>query len=477
MELLIPLPANGLPLFRQIYLGLRKAIDSGRLRPGKRLPSTRDLAEQLGVSRTVVLLAYEQLLAEGLTASRHGSGTYVVEALHLITRKEKALSIQAPLSRFGKYAAGEAPNVHFPEVRSPVLRYDFAYGGSNIQLFPFEAWRRALLRNARKISIRDIDYGSSSGAGALRESICAYLQRARAVICDPSQVIIVNGSQQALDLVARVLLEPGQRVVIEEPQYQGTRQILRAAGARLIPIAVDHEGLITSKLPDDARLAFVTPSHQFPTGVILTLERRLKLLAWAKRRNAIVIEDDYDGEFRYKKQPMESLHGLDPDGRVIYIGTFSRTIFPALRIGYMIVPKSLISVFRTAKWLCDRHTATLEQQTLADFLSNGHYERCLHRIRRRNAFVRAALLDAIHRYLGDRVEVSGDGAGVHLVLWPTERLSEETIIERAASRGVGVYGIAPYFLKQPSRAGLMIGYSRMKDAAIREGIRRLSEVL
>jgi GntR family transcriptional regulator / MocR family aminotransferase len=477
MDLLIPLADNRLPLFRQIYLGLRKAIDSGRLQPGERLPSTRDLAEQLGVSRTVVLLAYEQLLADGLTTSRHGSGTYVVEALHLKTRKEKKFSIQARLSRFGKVATAEATNVPPSEERSRSLRYDFAYGHSNIELFPFEAWRRALLRNARKISIREIDYGSPSGTSALRESICAYLQRARAVICDPSQVIIVNGSQQGLDLVARVLLEPGQRVIIEEPQYQGTRQILRAAGARLIPVPVDHEGLITSKLPDDARLAFVTPSHQFPTGVILTLERRLELLAWAKQRNAIVIEDDYDGEFRYKKQPMESLHGLDPDGRVIYIGTFSRTIFPALRIGYMIVPKSLVAAFTTAKWLCDRHTATLEQQTLSDFLSNGHYERCLHRVRRRNALVRAALLDSIHRYLGGRVEVSGDGAGVHLVLWPTDRLSEETIIERAAARGVGVYGIAPYFLKQPSRAGLMIGYSRMKDAAIREGIRRLAEVL
>jgi GntR family transcriptional regulator / MocR family aminotransferase len=196
------------------------------------------------------------------------------------------------LSRFGKVATAEATNVLSSEERSPSLRYDFAYGHSNIELFPFEAWRRALLRNARKISIPDIDYGSPSGTRALRESICAYLQRARAVICDPSQVIIVNGSQQGLALVVRVLLEPGQRVIIEEPQYQGTRQILRAAGARLIPVPVDHEGLITSKLPDDARLAFVTPSHQFPTGVILTLERRLELLAWAKRRNAIVIEDD-----------------------------------------------------------------------------------------------------------------------------------------------------------------------------------------
>jgi GntR family transcriptional regulator/MocR family aminotransferase len=297
------------------------------------------------------------------------------------------------------------------------------------------------------------------------------------VICDPSQVIVVSGSQQALDLIARVLIERGDRVALENPCYQGTREVLRTAGARLLPVPVDRDGLNPARLPQSARMAFVTPSHQFPTGAILPLARRVALLDWARRTDAVVVEDDYDGEFRYEEQPLESLQGLDTEGRVIYIGTFSRTVFSALRIGYLIVPRPLVAVFTSAKWLCDRHTATLEQEALAEFITSGMYERHLRRVRRRNAARRAVLLDAIDRYLGDRVEVTGYGAGAHVALWPGTRIAEHTAIERAASRGVGIYGIAPYFLTQPSRRGLMLGYSRMSEADIREGVRRLSEVL
>jgi GntR family transcriptional regulator/MocR family aminotransferase len=286
----------------------------------------------------------------------------------------------------------------------------------------------------------------------------------------------VNGSQQGLDLIARVLLERGDPVAIEDPQYQGMREIFRAAGARLLPVPVDRDGLNPAKLPKDARVVFVTPSHQFPTGAILPLARRLVLLDWARRRDAVVVEDDYDGEFHYEGQPLESLQGLDREGRVIYVGTFSRTIFSALRIGYLIAPKSLVPAFTSAKWLCDRHTATLEQETLAEFISTGMYERHLRRIRRRNTAHREALLDAIGKYLGDRVEVTGDGAGTHVVLWPTMPISENAVIERAASCAVGIYGISGYFLTRSSRAGLMLGYSRLKEKDIREGIRRLSEI-
>jgi GntR family transcriptional regulator/MocR family aminotransferase len=220
-------------------------------------------------------------------------------------------------------------------------------------------------------------------------------------------------------------------------------------------------------------MAFVTPSHQFPTGAVLPLARRLALLEWAKRVNAVVVEDDYDGEFRYEGQPVESLQSLDTEGRIVYIGTFSRTIFPALRIGYLIAPKSLIPALTIAKWLCDRHTATLEQETLAEFIASGAYERHLRRACRGNALRREALLDAIQKYLGDRVSVTGDRSGTHVVLWPREREVEEAIIDRAASRGVAIYGIAQYFLKASSGVGLMLGYSRMKPEEIREGIRRL----
>ena len=273
----------------------------------------------------------------------------------------------------------------------------------------------------------------------------------------------------------RVLIEREDRVAIEDPGYQGTREVLRAAGARLFPVRVDRDGLNPENLPRSARIAFVTPSHQFPTGAILPLTRRLELLEWAKRKNVVIVEDDYDGEFRYEGQPVESLQGLDREGRVVYIGTFSRTVFSALRIGYLIAPKALVDAFTAAKWLCDRHTATLEQEALAEFISSGMYERYLRRVRRRNAARRQALLESIHQWIGECVQVTGDGAGAHVVLWPRRRMSEEAVIASAALRGVGVYGVSPYFLQRP-QTGIMLGYSRMREGEIREGIRRLSEV-
>lgn len=356
------------------------------------------------------------------------------------------------------------------------MPYDFAYGRSDLDSFPFEMWRRILLRCARRAPVSELDYGPASGNAALREAICSHLRRSRAVACDPSQVLIVNGSQQALHLIARVLMDHGDRVAIEDPCSQGTREVLRAAGAHLLPIAVDREGLDPAKLPSRVRLAFVTPSHQFPTGTILPLSRRLALLDWAKRSNAVVIEDDYDGEFRYEGQPLESLQGLDGEGRVIYIGTFSRTVFSSLRIGYLIAPKCLVTAFTAAKWLCDRHTATLEQETLAEFISSGLYERSLRRVRRRNTARRHALLAALQTHLQDRVEVTGSGAGAHVVLWARKRVAEESLVAAAAAKGVGIYGISPYFMKKPRQTGIMLGYSRMNETAIAEGIRRLRDV-
>jgi GntR family transcriptional regulator/MocR family aminotransferase len=217
----------------------------------------------------------------------------------------------------------------------------------------------------------------------------------------------------------------------------------------------------------------VTPSHQFPTGVILPLARRMALLGWARDNDAIVVEDDYDGEFRYEGQPLESLQGLDTEGRVIYIGTFSRTVFSALRIGYLVVPSALIPAFTAAKWLCDRHTATLEQQTLAEFISTGMYERHLRRLRRNNTTRRQALLDAIGRHLSNEVEVTGDGAGAHVVLWPKKRVLEKAVIRKAADNGVGIYGLSGYFIGRAQRAGLLLGYSQLNVEEIREGIKRL----
>jgi GntR family transcriptional regulator / MocR family aminotransferase len=476
VSFVIPLLKTDEPLSRQIYLWFRQAILRRVMSSAERLPSTRELAEQLHVSRTVVVLAYEQLLAEGFVEGRAGSGTYVANILGDGPTNLRASRVKIRLSRYG-HALGAQPSANFLGKPSPRLRYDFAYGRSDIEVFPFEMWRRMLLRHARKASIRALDYGPTGGSIALREAIAVHLRRSRAVFCDPSQVIVVSGSQQALDLVARVLIDRGDRIAVEDPCYQGTREILRMTGARILAMPVDRDGLDPGKLPDRTRMVFVTPSHQFPTGAVLSLPRRLNLVDWARRKDALVVEDDYDGEYRYEDQSLQSLQGLDAEGRVIYIGTFSRTVFSALRIGYLIVPKPLVSVFTSAKWLSDRHTATLEQETLAEFITSGLYERHLRRVRRRNAARRETLREAIAKYLGDRVEVTGFGAGAHVALWPAAQISESQAIAGAAALGVGVYGISPYFLSTPRKNGFMLGYSRMKEGDIRAGVRLLSQVL
>jgi GntR family transcriptional regulator / MocR family aminotransferase len=477
MQFAIPLSREGEPLFRQVYGEMRQAILCGALRAGERLPSTRDLAEQLGISRTVVVLAYEHLLAEGFIAGRRGSGTYVSDGLAENVAPRTRRRARLRLSRFGNAVAGSMPTVDTPLQRPVAPRYNFIYGRSDLETFPLAMWRRMLLRQARKGSTRQFDYSSASGNAELRAAICAHLRRSRAVVCDPSEVIVMNGSQQALDLVIRVLVDPGDSVAIEDPHYDGIREVLRAAGARLRPVAVDREGLDPAQLPGDARMVFVTPSHQFPTGAILSLDRRLALLKWARRCNAVIVEDDYDGEFHYDGRPLESLQGLDREGRIVYIGTFSRTVFASLRIGYLIAPASLVPAFTAAKWLSDLHSASLEQQTLAEFIEDGMYERHLRRLRRRNTARRASLLEAVEKYLGDRVEMTGEGAGAQVALWPRRPVSEQAVVEAAAKRGVGIYGIAHCFLRRPSRPGFLLGYARLTEREIREGIRLLGEVL
>ncbi|NID14070.1 PLP-dependent aminotransferase family protein [Luteibacter yeojuensis] len=472
MKLTIPLDDNG-PLGRQIFEGLREAILSGRLRAGDRLPSTRDLAEQWGVSRTIVVIAFEQLLAEGYVGSRRGSGTYVLPgiAARIVDRREETIA----LSAYGRRAQAASAAIVPAAVARP-RRYDFAYGRGDVTDFPFAQWRQLLAKHARKMSVRDLDYGVPAGNLALREAICDHVARSRGVACDPSQIVVVSGSQQAIDLIVRVLVDAGDTVAIEDPHYQGTRAVLAMSGARLHAVDVDDAGLDPEHLPSSARALFLTPSHQFPTGTVLTIPRRLAILDWARRSNAVVVEDDYDGEFRYDGQPLQSLQGLDTAGRVIYVGTFSRTIFAALRVGYLIVPKSLVDAFATAKWLADRHTAGLEQRVLAEFIGSGAYERYLRRVRRSLSLRRDALVDAVEDAFGGTMRMTGAASGAHVVLWPAGDFDEERAIDTAAANDVGVYPLSGYFVG-PGKPGLLLGYSQMSAADIREGIRRLAGAL
>jgi GntR family transcriptional regulator/MocR family aminotransferase len=475
--MLIPLTRGTESLSRQVYLWIRHGIMERALRPGEALPSTRELAEENSISRTVVVQAYDQLIAEGFITGRRGSGTYVSEHLHPSPVPEPRRSAQMRLSKFGAAVTSLARRGLSPVRESQALPYDFAYGRCSLDEFPLAAWRRILLRRTRSAPLRSFDYGSAAGNPLLREAIAGHLRRSRAIHCDVSQVVIVNGSQQALDLTIRLLLNPGDTIAVEDPQYHGMRQVLLAARLRVRPVPVDHDGIDLRHMPRHARLALVTPSHQFPTGAVLPLQRRLALLAWARHANAVIVEDDYDGEFRYEGEPVEPLQSLDRDGRVLYVGTFSRTIFPALRIGYVVAPRPLVSALVAAKWLADRHTAVLEQETLAEFIASGVYERHLRRTRRANAVRRAALLSAIERHLGDSVTVTGSRSGTHIVLWPRAKVSEESTIARAATAGVGIYGIAGYYLRQPPQPGFLLGYANLTVAQIREGIRRLGEVL
>jgi len=472
----IPLQDSRKPLYRQVYLRLRNDVLSGALPAGTKLPSTRDLAEQLGVSRTVAVLAYEQLASEGFLVGKRGSGTYVSSELKARHQSPRQPAVEFQLSRYGSFAVAAQTRLNVPQRQRP-LRYDFAYGRSDLEDFPFETWRRTYLRCAREAPIAELDYGPASGSAALKDAIALHVRRSRGVVCDPAQIIVVNGSQQALDLIARILLEPGEQVVIEEPSYQGAREILRGAGVKLVPIPVDGDGLQTFQLPRSARMTFVTPSHQFPTGVVLTLTRRLALLEWAKRANGIIVEDDYDGEFHYEGQPVVSLQGLDHESRVIYVGTFSRSIFSSLRIGYLIAPRALVPALAAAKWLCDRQTATLEQRALAKFISDGTYYRYLRKVRRKNAARRRVLLEALRAQLGDRYEITGQRGGAHVVLWLDTPAQETEVLAKAAGRHVRVYGVAPYFLGTPTRGGILLGYSRLREQEIAEGIRRLGSVL
>jgi GntR family transcriptional regulator / MocR family aminotransferase len=465
------------PLHVRLHRSLRAAVLEGRLAPGVRLPATRQLARELGVSRMVVVQAYERLASEGYVEGRVGAGTFVPTTLRLPPREVSDSRVpgepaELRLSAWGERARDRAPS----GVVEGAARFDFRYGRADTGALPLAAWRRAL-RHA--IAEAPRGYGDARGSARLRKAIAGYLARSRGVRTEPERIIVCAGSQQALDLTARVLLEPGDSVALEEPHYQGARSVLEAAGARLYPVATDDEGLVPESLPADlsVRLAVVTPSHQFPSGGVLPLGRRLQLLEWARDRNAAVLEDDYDGEFRYDAEPVEAAQALDVEQRVVYVGTFSKVLFPGLRVGYMVLPARLLDAFVNAKWLADRQSPLLEQEALATLIEQGEFERHLRRARARYARRRAALLHAISRHLVPRarVRVQGASAGLHVVLWFPGLPAECTpaLIAASRRRDLGIYTVAPYFFTPPAEAGLILGYASLTEAEIDEGVRRL----
>jgi GntR family transcriptional regulator/MocR family aminotransferase len=471
---------------RRIYDLLRSRIADGTLPAGARVPSTRTLASDLGVSRTTVTAAYEQLEAEGFLVTSMGRVARVASPLAAPASRGPDARRRArpapPLSEFGRrVAAIELPTV---PPAAPV-RIDFLYGAVASRDFPALAWRRAyqaeLLRQQHSLY-----YVAPEGEASLRRALQGYLARARGLACDAEQILVVHGSQQAIDLCARLLLAPGDAFVFEDPGYLMARRCFEATGARLLATPVDGHGLDTAGLPRDdrARLAYVTPSHQFPLGGVLPIGRRLELLQWAQRHRAWVVEDDYDGEFRYGQRPIDALQSIDGDGRVIYMGTFSKALSPQLRLGYLVLPWALVPVFRQAKRLVDRHAPALEQRVLASLIDSGAYERHVRRTRREHERRRTALLEAIARHLPPDAQVGGTAAGLHVVLWlPFLRPQDEAALVAAArDKGVGVYPVSPLFARPPSRAharpaGLILGYASLTTEQIEQGMRTLAAVI
>lgn len=473
---------------RRLYDRLRAQIAGGSLAPGAALPSTRALALEWGISRTTVTAVYEQLAAEGYldtsarTRARVAAGA--ASAMPRQAQRQAEAAAPAHLSAYGQRMAAMAWPLPAP-ASPPKGAVDFVYGALAATDFPTLAWRRAysaaLLRRQPRLS-----YGAPEGEAALRTALQGYLYRARGLACAAEQILIVHGSQQALDLCARVLVDPGDHAVVEEPCYPAVRHVLQAAGARLLPVPVDEHGLRTDALPVRARtrLAFVTPSHQFPLGGVMPIARRHALLQWAVRRRAYVIEDDYDGEFRYGQRPIDALQSLDGAGTVIYVGTFSKALSPQLRLGYMVLPPALVDVFRRAKRVTDRHAPTLDQQALAALIESGAYERHIRRMRREHERRRDRLLQAIAQHLPPwaGAVVEGAAAGLHLILWlrglPARH--EAALIARARALGVVAYPVAPLYtaaVGQGGCAGLVLGYASLTLVQIERGVRLLAAAL
>jgi GntR family transcriptional regulator / MocR family aminotransferase len=475
--------AIGSPLHQQLYEALRQAILTGKLLPGERLPSTRALAQSLGISRGTVKLGYEQLLNEGYLETATGSGTFVCQqiadrSLPVLPSQPHCSGTLMPtgLSQYAQNFVTQSLSKQNPS-KSEI---DFCYWQPAFSHFPLQLWRQLTTRHLQMPE--RLDYSADLlGYKVLREAIAHYLMRSRAVRCDAEQVMIVNGTQQALDLIARLFIDPGDRVVMEEPGYLSARRVFQSQGAEILPIAVDASGLIVEQLQSTSTLAiklvYVTPSHQFPAGAILTLPRRLELLAWAQHRGAVIIEDDYDSEYRYGEKPIPAMQGLDKNDSVVYVETFSKVLFPALRIGYLVVPPGLVDLFAQAKRLVDRHSPLLEQCVLADFINEGHLERHLRRMRTLYNQRRQAFVKSLKSRLGERVTILGDAAGIHLMVQLQTDLSDEEIIVRAAQVGVGLTNAAAFYLGSSRGGQFLMGYANLDEENIDEGVRRLAQIL
>ena len=469
--------ASGVPFYTQIYDGYRMAILSGRLGPGQRLPSTRTLAAELQISRLPVLNAFEQLLHEGYLEGKVGSGTYVRDCIPDEVARPMRLRRPVEPPQPVRRTSGPPPGIYgaYRDQGAGMFRSIPA-----LDRFPHETFARLTRRHAAHLSPGSLAYGDPAGYAPLREAIAAYLRTARAVDCDAAQVIILSGSQMGLRVAAMSVTNADSVVCMEEPGYRGARHALGTSAANVVAIPIDNEGIdvgAINRLGSRAQMTYVTPSHQYPLGVSMAVTRRLELLGWAERNSAWILEDDYDSEYRYSSRPLGALQGMDTGGRVIYIGTFSKVLFPALRLGYVVLPKGLAEAFCATREATDTFSSPLYQIVMADFLREGHFARHIRRMRKLYMQRRTALVEAIAKHLPERLEIVAADTGMHLVALLQPGIDDVAASSAAARKGVSVRPLSLCCLRPPARGGLIFGYGGASVPQINVGIRELKSVL
>lgn len=472
-----------IPLNRQIYEQILGKIASGTLRPGEPIPPSRVLAQELNVSRTVIVQAYELLQAEGYIEMRRGSGTFITDINE--TERRKTFPHADTDFRTIKLESGSLNRAkRLPDIPSPAeltpARYDFKHGIPALDLFPQSSWRNFIIRAYDNANSRTLGYGPAEGSEYLRSQILRLLRHSRGIVCDTEHLIVTTGATQAIDLVARVLLKSGGTAIVEDPCHPVLRKMFEGCGADILPVRVDDEGVVVSELNAqfhprrDVKLICVTPSHQFPSGVVMSLERKRELIACAERYGAYILEDDYDSEFCHGGKRINSLRGICDRDNVIYVGTFSKSLFPALRIGYMVLPDNLVEPVLAMKWITDRLTPTIEQEALAAFITNGNFARHISKMRRLYSGRRAVLVKALNDFFGPRVEIGGIAAGLHILIKLDSSATEQTIAEQAKACHAGIYPASPYYIScLPERPTFILGYGNISEKQIRAGVEQI----
>jgi GntR family transcriptional regulator/MocR family aminotransferase len=473
--------ARGTPLFRWLYDELRSAILSGHLRPGARLPATRDLAAQYGISRPTIVIAFEQLRSEGYVEGKVGSGTYVSKTLpdellqaprtkSTASTRKRGIALSAYARRLRPLPPGESRPARAFRANQPAL-----------DAFPMSLWAQVAARRLRRVSARLLAGGEALGYRPLREAVAEYLNTSRGVKCTADQVLIISGVQQALDRAAHLLLNPGDPVWMEEPGYPGAAVVFRAVGAKICAVPVDSEGLNLEagqrRWQQRPRLVYVTPAHQFPLGVTMSLRRRLSLLEWARRSRTIIFEDDYDSEYRYSGRPIPALQGLDRAAVVIFAGSFTDVLFPALRLAYLVVPSDMVDIFAAAESVSTHHPPLIDQAILCDFISEGHFARHVRRMRALYAERLSVLVESAQARLAGSLEIPFVEAGLRTVGWLQNGILAEQAAQAAAKYDVEVLPLSRYAYGRSERNGLVLGFAAVDARELRRGVEQLARAL